>query len=69
MNGVKQFYLGNNLPKHFRGNTNFHRQKLRQLLSVEANFESYRMGNTKWTYHKERSLASNKFIVLKILFQ
>ena len=27
-----------------------------------------RIVNTKWTYHKERSFASNYFIFLKILF-
>ena len=25
----------------------------------EANFKTYRMVSTKWTYHKERSFASN----------
>ena len=28
-----------------------------------------RMVSTKWTYHKERSFASNYFIFLKILLQ
>ena len=35
----------------------------------EANVKTNRMVNTKWTYHKERSFASNYFIFLKILFQ
>ena len=35
----------------------------------EANVKTNRMGTTKWTYHKERSFASNCFIFLKILFQ
>ena len=35
----------------------------------EANVKTNRMVSTKWTYHKERSFASNCFIVLKILFQ
>ena len=35
----------------------------------EANVKTNRMGSTKWTYHKERSFASNYFIFLKILFQ
>ena len=35
----------------------------------EANVKTNRMATTKWTYHKERSFASNYFIFLKILFQ
>ena len=35
----------------------------------EANFKTIGMETTKWTYHKERSFASNYFIFLKILFQ
>ena len=35
----------------------------------EANVKTNRMGNTRWTYHKERGFASNYFIFLKILFQ
>ena len=35
----------------------------------EANVKKDRMVTTKWTYHKERSFASNYFIFLKILFQ
>ena len=31
--------------------------------------QTNRMVSTKWTYHKEQSLASNYFIFLKILFQ
>ena len=34
----------------------------------EANVKTNRMVSTKWTYHKERSLAGNYFIFLKILF-
>ena len=34
----------------------------------EANVKT-RMVNTKWTYHKERSFASNYFIFLENLFQ
>ena len=26
-------------------------------------------GSTKWTYHKDRSFASNYFIISKVLFQ
>ena len=29
----------------------------------EANIKKNRMGSTKWTYHKERSFASNYFIL------
>ena len=29
----------------------------------EANVTTYRMGSTKWAYHKERSFASNYFIL------
>ena len=32
----------------------------------EANVKTNRMVSTKWTYHKERSFASNYFIFLKI---
>ena len=35
----------------------------------EANVKTNRMVNTKWTYQKERSFASNYFIFLKNLFQ
>ena len=35
----------------------------------EANVKTNKMVTTKWTYHKERSFASNCFIFLKILFQ
>ena len=35
----------------------------------EANVKTNRMMNTNWTYHKERSFASNYFIFMKILFQ
>ena len=35
----------------------------------EANVKTNKMVTTKWTYHKERSFASNYFIFLKILFQ
>ena len=35
----------------------------------EANVRTNRMMSTKWTYHKIRSVASNFFIFLKILFQ
>ena len=35
----------------------------------KANIKANRMVSTKWTYHKERSFASNYFIFLKILFQ
>ena len=35
----------------------------------EANVKKNRIVNTKWTYHKERSFASNYFIFLKILFE
>ena len=34
----------------------------------EANVKTNRMMSTKWTYHKERSFASNYFIFLKNLF-
>ena len=34
----------------------------------EANIKTNRLGSTKWTYHKERSFASNDFIFSKILF-
>ena len=34
----------------------------------EANVKTNKMGSTKWTYHKERSLASNYFIFLKFCF-
>ena len=35
----------------------------------EASVKTNIMATTKWTYHKERSFASNYFIFLKILFQ
>ena len=35
----------------------------------EANVKTNRMVSIKWTYKKERILASNYFIFLKILFQ
>ena len=35
----------------------------------EANVKTNKMVTTKWTYHKERSFASNCFIFLEILFQ
>ena len=35
----------------------------------EANVNTNRMSTTKWTYHKEWSVASNYFIVLENLFQ
>ena len=35
----------------------------------EANVNTNKMVSTKWTYHIERSLASNYFIFLEILFQ
>ena len=35
----------------------------------EANVKTNRMVITKWTYYKERSLASNYFNFLKISFQ
>ena len=35
----------------------------------EANVKTNRMVTTKWTYHKERSFASNYFTFSKILFQ
>ena len=34
----------------------------------EANNKTNRIVSTKWTYHKERSFASNYFTFLKILF-
>ena len=40
-----------------------------KIASSEANVKTNRMGNTKWTYQKERSFASNYFIFMKILFQ
>ena len=35
----------------------------------KANDNTNKVVATKWTYHKERSFASNCFIFLKILFQ
>ena len=35
----------------------------------EANVKTNKMLSAKWTYHKERSFASNYLIFLKILFQ
>ena len=35
----------------------------------EANVQTNRMEGTKWTYHKERSFASNCFFLKKVLFQ
>ena len=34
----------------------------------EANVKTNRMGSTKWTYHKERSFASNYFIFFEKIF-
>ena len=42
---LRQFRLGNNLPTHIRENTDFLRQKPRQLPSVEANFEGWTLSN------------------------
>ena len=36
---LRQFYLDNNLQRHNRENTDFDRQKPRQLPSAKANFE------------------------------
>ena len=36
---LRQFCFRNNLPTHIKENLNFRRQKPRQLLSAEANFE------------------------------
>ena len=36
---------------------------------LEANVKTIRMVSTKWTYHKERSFASNYCIFSNILFQ
>ena len=35
----------------------------------EVNVKTNKMLTTKWTYHRERSFASNYFIFLKVLFQ
>ena len=35
----------------------------------EANVKTNRMVSTKWAYHKERSFASNYFVILKKFFQ
>ena len=35
----------------------------------EANGKANRMGSTKWTYHKERSFASNYLLFLNNFFQ
>ena len=35
----------------------------------EANVKTNRMVTTKWVYHRERSVTSNYFIFLKVLFQ
>ena len=42
---------------------------LHKTAMSEANSKTYRMGNTKSTSHKGRSLTSNYIIFLKILFQ
>ena len=34
----------------------------------ETNVKTNRMGGTKWTYHRERSFASNYFIFSKFYF-
>ena len=34
-----------------------------------GNIKTNRIVSTKWTYHKNRTFASNHFIILKILFQ
>ena len=36
---LRQFHLDNDLQRHSRENTDFHRQKPRQLSSAKANFE------------------------------
>ena len=41
VNVVKTICLSNNLSMHIRENTDFPRQKPRQLPSTEANFEAY----------------------------
>ena len=37
-----------------------------QTASSKANLKTNRMESTKWTYHKERSFATNYFIFLII---
>ena len=51
--------------KHKIENASF----LKKTVILEVNVKTNRMVNTKWTYHKERSFASNHFIFLKILLQ
>ena len=41
---------------------------LYKIAMSEANFKTNRMGSTEWTYHKERSIASNYFIFCKFCF-
>ena len=49
--------------------TNIERKSLPYKTAVaEANVKKNRMVSTTWTYHKERSFASNYFIILNILF-
>ena len=40
-----------------------------KIVISEANVKRNSMVSTKWTYHKERSFASNYFIFSKVLFQ
>ena len=40
-----------------------------KTVTSEANVKTNRIVSTKWTYHKQRSFASNCFIFLKIFFQ
>ena len=47
------------------GNASF----LNKSVMSEANAKTNRMVSTKWTYHKDRSFASNYFIFLKVLLQ
>ena len=40
-----------------------------KTVTSEADVKTNRTASTKWTYHKQRSFASNCFIFLKISFQ
>ena len=62
--------LGNNLPMHIRENTDFPRQRPRQLQSAEAHFEGCYMYDRMYKYLKlflNGNVVSNKVIANRIV--
>ena len=57
----RQVRLGNNLPTHVRENTDSSRQKPRQLLGAEANFEGCHSVSLLPNFQKEGGLTGSQF--------